>query len=230
MGHSSGICLLDAAAAKAGWTLSRPLSGVPRRAAVPQRAVNFSKSMTGCSIISCININYTAVATPTNQAVGCHQVELSAPLKRGDGVVFDAGAPAEAEQGGAIYDVLTPDGRPLPGGHSLNPSNPAYGPGESAAARGTRLHPSEVLLMFGPGCVDGARVAPGSLVWRSSDPELEARLRATYEGLPAASARRLPVDVAVAGGLGQARQCPCLLLFYLCCGAPRVHDRCTKSL
>ncbi|KAK9825658.1 hypothetical protein WJX81_006317 [Elliptochloris bilobata] len=97
-------------------------------------------------------------------------VGLAATLKRGDGVVFDAGAPGEAEQGGGTA---------------------------CASAR-------EVQLMFGPGCVDATRVAPGSLVWRSSDPALEARLRSTYEGLAAAAARRLPVDVAVAGRIGQA--------------------------
>ena len=137
---------------------------------------------------------------------GWPQVELAAPLKRGDGVVFDAGAPDEPEQGGAVYDVLAADGRPLPRGHALNPSSPTHGPAEPAPAWGACTLPREVLLTFGPGCVDGDLVMPGSLVWRSGDPELEARLRSTYEGLPAASARRLPVDVAIAGRLGQARQ------------------------
>lgn len=40
-------------------------------------------------------------------------VELAAPLKRGDGLVFDAGAPEEREEGGQVYDLL--DGR----GHSM---------------------------------------------------------------------------------------------------------------
>ena len=210
--YSSCFCLLDTITVLVGWTSSRLLSGVPRMAIVSQQVLQLLYSPAGHCITSCINVQNGFNATPQQPAVGCQQVELTAPLKRGDGVVFDAGAPGEPEQGGAVYDVLTPDGRPLPAGNGLNPSNPAYGPGESAAARGTWGLPCEVLLMFGPGCVDGSRVAPGSLVWRSSDPELEARLRATYEGLPAASARRLPVDVAVAGRLGQARRCPCLLL------------------
>ena len=156
--------------------------------------------------------------TPSNQADGWHQVELTAPLKRGDGVVFDAGAPGDSEQGGAVYDVLAPDGRPLPGEHAPNPSNPT---------RGAWAPPREVLLMFGPGGVDGAHVAPGSLVWRSSDPELEARLRATYDGLPAAAARRLPVDVAVAGRLGEARRCACVLLGL---SVTRDHYPCAKHI
>ena len=149
-------------------------------------------------------------------------MELTAPLKRGDGVVFDAGAPGEPEQGGAVYDVLAPDGRLLPGGQALNPSTSLHGPCEPPAPGGPRPYPSDVLLMFGPGCMDGGRVAPGSLVWRSSDPELEACLRATYEGLPAAAARRLPVDVAVAGRLGQARRCQCYCSDGVCCNAQRV--------
>lgn len=195
-------------------------------AIVPQRVLHLLNSPTGRNIKSYISVQHRLSPHPSNQAVGYHQVELTAPLKRGDGVVFDAGAPGEPEQGGAVYDILAPDGRPLQHGHATNPSNPAYGPGESAAARGTWGPPREVLLMFGPGCMDGERVAPGSLVWRSSDPELEARLPATYEGLPAASARRLPVDVAVAGRLGQARQC----LDGVCCDAPRGHYPCTRSV
>jgi len=33
-------------------------------------------------------------------------VKLRAPIKRGDGVVFDRGAPEEPEEGGHVYEVL----------------------------------------------------------------------------------------------------------------------------
>lgn len=33
-------------------------------------------------------------------------VELSSPLKRGDGIVFDAGDPTQKEEGGRVYDLL----------------------------------------------------------------------------------------------------------------------------
>lgn len=79
-----------------------------------------------------------------------------APLKRGDGVVFDVGAPDQPEQGGALYDILAADGTPLAA--------------EAAAAPG-----AEAQLVFGVGCVDSRRVAVGSLVWRTSDPALEVR-------------------------------------------------------
>ena len=31
--------------------------------------------------------------------------ELEAPLKRGDGIVFDAGDPTKKEEGGRVYDI-----------------------------------------------------------------------------------------------------------------------------
>jgi hypothetical protein len=42
----------------------------------------------------------------------------------------------------------------------------------------------------------------GDLIWRTKDPSLEGRVRASYESVPAAAARKLPVRVEVAGKLG----------------------------
>lgn len=50
--------------------------------------------------------------------------------------------------------------------------------------------------------VGPASVAVGALVWRTKDPQLEARLRRSYDGLPASERRSLPVAVAVSGRLG----------------------------
>ena len=38
-------------------------------------------------------------------AGGCVWVKLEAPLKPGDGVVFDAGHPEKEEEGGKVYEV-----------------------------------------------------------------------------------------------------------------------------
>lgn len=57
-------------------------------------------------------------------------------------------------------------------------------------------------LVFGRGAVDLRDVQPGDLVWKNRDPALERRLRASYEALPAASQRRLPVAVAVTAAVG----------------------------
>jgi len=78
---------------------------------------------------------------------------LAAPLKPGDGVVFDAGNPAEREEGGRVYQV-----------------EPA------------RHTPGETVLRFGHGDINWSRVRAGQLVWKTNDPALDRELRATFEG------------------------------------------------
>ena len=78
---------------------------------------------------------------------------LQAPLKPGDGIVFDAGRPAEREEGGRVYQVQ-PHG----------------------SGRG------EVVLRFGHGDINWSRVRVGQLVWKTNDPALDRELRATFEG------------------------------------------------
>jgi Collagenase and related proteases len=77
---------------------------------------------------------------------------LEAPLKPGDGVVFDAGRPEEREEGGRVYHVDTRPGA------------------------------SETALRFGRGDLDFRRIRPGQRVWKTSDPALERELRSTFEG------------------------------------------------
>ncbi len=96
-----------------------------------------------------------------------------APLKPGDGIVFDAAdwrSPEEQEEGGRVYQVL-------------------------AAARG------EVELRFGNGVLDPARIRPGDLVWRTHDPEVERSARPYIE--PAAPVRRQRVVVRVTAREGE---------------------------
>ncbi len=94
-------------------------------------------------------------------------VEQVAPLKPGDGLVFDAAdwrSPEEPEEGGRLYSA--------------------------ARARG-----GEVELRFGNGAIDFRRIRPGDLVWRSSDPELERSARPFTA--PSAPVAKLPVRVRV---------------------------------
>ncbi len=77
-------------------------------------------------------------------------LHLEAPLKPGDGVVFDAGHPDQEEEGGRVYEVQT-KGR-------------------------------ETLLGFGHGDVDLKRIQIGNKIWKTSDPELDRRLRQTFAG------------------------------------------------
>lgn len=72
-----------------------------------------------------------------------------APLKAGDGVVFDAAdwrSPEEREEGGRIYHV-------------------------------TPRRDGQLVLAFGNGALNFSRIRPGDLLWRTHDPELEKAAR-----------------------------------------------------
>ncbi len=96
-------------------------------------------------------------------------VDLQAPVKAGDGVVFDAGQPDAPEVGGRVYTAA------------------------SAGAEGT-------MLTFGRDAFDPGRVRPGERVWKTSDPELDRRLRQTFAGDAVRFQR--PVDFEVHGHAG----------------------------
>jgi U32 family peptidase len=83
-------------------------------------------------------------------------LELEGPLKPGDGVVFDAGLPEEKEEGGRVYEVFH----------------------RQSTGTGQRT----VTLRFGAGDIAFHRVHVGDRIWKTSDPELERRLRRSFEG------------------------------------------------
>jgi putative protease len=90
---------------------------------------------------------------------------LEAPLKAGDGIVFDSGRPDEKEQGGRVYRV--------------------------EAARS--LH----LLGFGRGDLEFDRIHVGDRIWKTSDPQLDRRLRQSFAG--EAPRFRRPIALEVQG-------------------------------
>ncbi len=90
------------------------------------------------------------VATVSRDSV---TLKLEAPLKLGDGIVFDAGKPAEKEEGGRLYEIKNPK------------------PGTQNSE-----------LKFGYDHIDFNRVHVGDKVWKTNDPELDKRLRQTFEG------------------------------------------------
>jgi U32 family peptidase len=90
-------------------------------------------------------------------------LKLVAPLKPGDGIVFDAGRPDEKEEGGRVYQVDT--------------------------------RPGETVLRFGQGDLDFARIQPGHLVWKTNDPELDRRVRQSYEGAQIRYRRPLHLEI-----------------------------------
>lgn len=96
-------------------------------------------------------------------------VTLQAPLKAGDGVVFDRGRPQEKEEGGRVYQVEQK--------------------GEQAA------------IKFGKRDVNLKRVRAGDKLWKTNDPELDRRLRQSFQGDRPQFQR--PISVEVAGNVGE---------------------------
>jgi U32 family peptidase len=86
---------------------------------------------------------------PDREAITINPI---APIKPGDGIVFDCGHPDEQEEGGRIYEVFT-------GGEN-----------------------SEIMLAFGRGSINFRRIYIGDKVWKTSDPELDKQVRQTYAG------------------------------------------------
>ncbi|MFC3773213.1 DUF3656 domain-containing protein [Paenibacillus sp. GCM10012303] len=107
--------------------------------------------------------------------------ELEAPLKRGDGIVFDAGDPTKPEEGGRVYDIRRK-------GVKL----------EGEAGGGL------IEIVPGRNDVDLKRVHVGDRIWKTSDPHLDKRLRQTFE--TDKPYRVFPVTVHVSGRLGEPLQ------------------------
>ena len=93
-------------------------------------------------------------------------LQLNAPVKPGDGVVFDAGKPAEREEGGRIYEVVT---------HGF--------------------FPIETTLRFGHGDIEWSRIRVGQRLWKTNDPALDREVRTTYEGERIRFQRPISIEV-----------------------------------
>ena len=102
-------------------------------------------------------------------------LHLQAPLKLGDGVVFDAGRPDEKEEGGRIYGIK----------NFQNKTTPT----------------EESVLEFGYGNIDFNRVHVGDKLWKTNDPELDKRLRQSFAG--EAPRFQRPITMEVHGLVGK---------------------------
>ena len=89
-----------------------------------------------------------------------------APVKPGDGIVFDTGSDTDQEQGGRVYEI-----------------------------RGDRHY-------FRHGHLDLDRLKPGDRVWKTDDPELDRRLRQSWNGRIEAR-KHIPFDVSLFGRSGE---------------------------
>ncbi|GAB6991374.1 DUF3656 domain-containing U32 family peptidase [Paenibacillus pini] len=107
--------------------------------------------------------------------VVCH---IDAPLKRGDGIVFDAGDPTKKEEGGRVYDIRRK-------GVKI----------EGEAGEGWIID-----IVPGRNDVDLRKLHVGDRIWKTNDPALDKRLRQTYE--TEKPYRVFPVHVKVVGHVG----------------------------
>ncbi len=96
-------------------------------------------------------------------------LKLEAPLKPGDGVVFDAGRPDEKEEGGRVYGIKN---------SQLKIKNT-----------------EESILEFGRGDIDFSRIHVGDKIWKTSDPALDKQLRQTFAGEQPNFQRPIEIEV-----------------------------------
>lgn len=104
---------------------------------------------------------------------------LEAPLKRGDGIVFDAGDPTQKEEGGRVYDLRR----------------------QGVKLEGEADETWIVDIVAGRNDVNLKRVHVGDKIWKTNDPALDKRMRQTYE--TDKPYRVFPVHVKAIGHAGQ---------------------------
>ncbi|WP_343857589.1 U32 family peptidase, partial [Paenibacillus motobuensis] len=104
---------------------------------------------------------------------------LEAPLKRGDGIVFDAGDPTKKEEGGRVYDLRR----------------------KGVKIEGEAGESWIVDIVPGRNDIDLRRVHVGDRIWKTNDPALDKRLRQTFE--TDKPYRVFPVHVRVIGVAGE---------------------------
>lgn len=102
---------------------------------------------------------------------------VQAPIKRGDGIVFDAGRPEEKEEGGRIYDLCR----------------------KGVKVEG-EVESGLIEIVPGRQDVNLTKVHAGDRIWKTSDQELERRLRQTFESEQAY--RLFPLAVTASGEAG----------------------------
>jgi len=104
-------------------------------------------------------------------------VELTAPLRRGDGIAFPSILGEEHDQGGRVYEIFA---------DKLSIKEVAGG---------------RVELAFGRDALELNRLQPGQELWKTDDPQVDRRLRKTFAH--GRTQRRVPLDLAVEAAAGR---------------------------
>ncbi len=109
---------------------------------------------------------------------GAVRIQLASPVSKGDGLVFEGDRVAQEEQGGRVYNMRR----------------------RGLLVEG-QVSSGVIDLEFGRESIDLALIYAGQGVWKTDDPQLNARLRKTFTG--ADPQRRLPVDFEVRAVVGE---------------------------
>jgi U32 family peptidase len=109
---------------------------------------------------------YLGEVTKLNSSQDAVSIKAIAPIKAGDGVVFDRGHPETTEQGGRVYEVFK---------------------GASPQA--------DIMLTFGSNAIDFRRISIGDKIWKTSDPELDREIRKTYAGEVPKLQRSIDIEI-----------------------------------
>lgn len=107
------------------------------------------------------------------------EIELQRSVKPGDGVVFEADRSSGSEQGGRVYEVWQDEERLT-----------------------DAIDAGVVKLVFGNHSIDVDRLDVGQSVWKTDDPALNKRLKASYQ--MADAQRRVPLRIQIQIAVGNA--------------------------
>jgi putative protease len=123
-------------------------------------------------------------------------VNLHVPLGKGDGIVLEGDRMEQKEVGGRIFDIRSRNTRKglSPGGAVLQR------PGSQAEVNDDKLA-GEVEISLAHGVIEAAEVYAGQKLWQTDDPQLNKRLRQTFQS--ADPIRRVPIDIEVQIRLGE---------------------------
>lgn len=164
-------------------------SSKPSKEEIRELQQNFSRGFTHGFLEGTNNKKLVDGTFPKSRGVYLGTVEqilrdgvvcrIHAPLKRGDGIVFDAGDPTKKEEGGRVYDLRRK-------GVKL----------EGEAGEGWVVD-----IIAGRNDVDLRRLNVGDRIWKTNDPALDKALRQTYE--TEKPYRVFPVHVRVQGCVGE---------------------------